>query len=198
MKLKKMKKALKNLEKGAVTVSKKDKKYDITECPDKWDDREIVDSYNTEGKNGGITLILGEKSGKKNKDSDSNDIDDSIAKLQRDLNSLADDENPDDHEHKKHHNNDKDHKKDDHSQRDRVDRKADELIRNSRKNDDEDERDRSNRRNSRNNRNNNDNRRRSRLDHNQRRDSNQNVTQEDWSDDDDSVKDDLNTETKED
>ena len=80
MKLKKMKKALKNLERGAVTVSKKDKKYDITECPDKWDDREIVDSYNTEGKNGGITLILGEKSGKRNKDSDSNDIDDLIAK----------------------------------------------------------------------------------------------------------------------
>lgn len=162
MKLKKMKKALKNLEKGAVVVSKKDKKYDITECPEKWDDREIIDSYNTEGKNGGITIILGGKSGKKNKDVEEhlNDIDSSIEQMQKDLDNL--DSSEDTHSH-----NNKEHKKDhDHKRDSLVEKKADEIIQNSRKNDSDDRY----KHNSRNN----DTYRRNRRIHNPRRSINEN------------------------
>lgn len=146
MKLKKMRKALKNIDKGAVTVSKKDKKYDLTDCPEKWDDHKIIDSYKTDGKNGGITLVVGGKSGKKRSDDSDSDIDKSLDRMRDTLNRIADSSYQDTDDHKNRHDNkgkDRDH---DHKS-DEVEKKADDLIHKSRQGENRQDYSRDNRRN---------------------------------------------------
>lgn len=125
MKLKKMKKTLRNIERGAVTVSKKDKKYDLTDYPEKWNNYKVIDSYK---KDGGITLVIEGKSGKKKSDTNSSNIDESIARLQKNLDNLSKDSDQEDNtDYNKHDIKDKLHD----TLNDKAEKKADELIHDS-------------------------------------------------------------------
>lgn len=129
MKLKKMQKILRNVDKG-VKVQGKKKKVSLSEVPEKWGERTVKEAYQDKD---GLTLVLGGKGKKKVDNNEPNDIDESIDKLKRDLH-ITDDEESSGHDKKSEHKHDhKDHNNDrrDDRNRNRNNRFNDRNDRNS-------------------------------------------------------------------